>query len=228
MKKLAKYAVSALAVGVLLVLAGCYSVPVTGRSSINLASDTKVIEMSFEQFEMIKAQNKISRNPRYNQMVQEVGDRIASVVGWDILNPDWEFVVFDNDVEGIVSFNRCRELNVPDNMRIVRLPDVREFCDFETIGPNGRHRANINGQGAAIECYLDLDGEPCIRWNNYNGKIDAYQGELIGKDRYMRTFLNQRKRVEGYNYGKIASVLDMIITNCVRMREAVLDKELED
>ncbi len=75
---------------------------------------------------------------------------------------------------------------------------------------------------------MDLDGEPCIRWNNYNAKIDAYQGELIGKDRYMRTFLNQLERAEGYDYGKIASVLDMIITNCVRMREAVLDKELAD
>ncbi len=137
-------------------------------------------------------------------------------------------VLFDNDVEGIVSFNRCRELNVPDNMRILRLPDVPEICDFETIGPNGRHRANINGQGAAIECYLDLDGEPCIRWNNYNAKIDAYQGELIGKDRYMRTFLDQRERDKAYDYGKIASVLDMIVTNCVLMREAVLDKELDD
>ena len=75
---------------------------------------------------------------------------------------------------------------------------------------------------------MDLDGEPCIRWNSYNAKIDAYQGELIGKDRYMRTFLNQRERDDGYDYGKITSVLDMIITNCVRMREAGLDKELDD
>lgn len=136
-------------------------------------------------------------------------------------------VVFDNDAEGIVSFNRCRELNVPDNMRILRLPDIPESYKFETVGPNGRHENDINGQGAAIECYLDLDGKPLIRWNNYVAKIDAYQGELIGKDRYMRTFLNQREKDEGYDYGKISSVLEMIITNCVGMREAVLSKELD-
>jgi hypothetical protein len=127
-------------------------------------------------------------------------------------------VVFDNDAEGVVSFNRCRELNVPNNMRIVKLPDVREFCDFQTVGPNGQHIGDINGQGAAIECYLDLVGDPCVRWNSYLGKIDAYQGELIGKDRYMRTFLSQREKVGSYNYEKIASVLGTIIENCVQMR----------
>ncbi len=137
-------------------------------------------------------------------------------------------VVYDNDAEGVVNFNRCRGLNVPANMNILKLPDLPEFSDFETVGPNGRHRANINGQGAAIECYLGLDGQSCVRWNNYNAKIDAYHGELVGKDRYMRTFLDQEERIAGYDYGKIAAVLDMIIENCVRMREAVLDRELDD
>jgi hypothetical protein len=137
-------------------------------------------------------------------------------------------VVYDNDAEGVVNFKRCRELNIPANMKVLKLPDLPEFSDFETIGPNGRHRTNINGQGAAIECYLDLDGQPCVRWNNYNAKIDAYQGELIGKGGYMRSFLNQGKRVAGYEYGKVASVLEMIVKNCVRVREAVLDKELND
>jgi len=137
-------------------------------------------------------------------------------------------VVFDNDAEGLATFNRCTQLNVPANMRILRLPDFPEFCDFETIDPNGRHRTNINGQGAAIECYLDLGGEPCIRWKNYNAAVDAYHGELINKELYTRNFLNQRNRDEGYDYEKIASVLDMIVKNCVLMREATLNKELGD
>ena len=136
-------------------------------------------------------------------------------------------VIFDNDAEGVASFNRCCKLNVPQNMRILKLPDVPEFCDFETIGPNGRHRANINGRGAAIECYLDLDGEPCVRWNNYNQMVDVYQGELIGKDRYKRQFLDQRCKIDGYNYGKTNSVLEMIITHCVSMRELALSNGLE-
>jgi hypothetical protein len=44
----------------------------------------------------------------------------------------------------------------------------------------------------------------------------------------MRTFLDQRARVNGYDYSRIEAVLDMIIENCVQMREAVADKQLEE
>jgi HEPN/Toprim N-terminal domain 1 len=137
-------------------------------------------------------------------------------------------VIFDNDAEGVASFNRCCKLNIPDNMRILKLPDLPEFCDFETIGPNGRHLADINGQGAAIECYLGLDGEPRLRWNNYNASIEAYQGELIDKDRYKRIFLSQRDKLSNYDYTKITSVLDMISRNCIGIREDDLSNEFED
>ncbi len=136
-------------------------------------------------------------------------------------------VIFDNDAEGVASFNRCRKLNIPNNMRILRLPDHPQFYDFETIGPNGKNRANINGQGAAIECYLDLRDEYLIRWKNFNSDSGNYQGELIGKDRYKKEFLDQRKRIEDYNYSKIKGVLEMIINNCEEMREEARIKELE-
>jgi len=137
-------------------------------------------------------------------------------------------VVFDNDAEGVASFNRCCKLNIPDNMRILKLPDLPEFCNFETIGPNGRHLADINGQGAAIECYLGLDGEPRVRWNNYNPAIEAYQAELIDKDRYKRAFLGQREKISNYDYAKITSVLDMIIRSCVGIREDDIGSEFDD
>ena len=44
-------------------------------------------------------------------------------------------IVFDNDAEGIANFDRSRALNVPDNMRILRLPDSPTFADFQTVGP---------------------------------------------------------------------------------------------
>jgi HEPN/Toprim N-terminal domain 1 len=137
-------------------------------------------------------------------------------------------IIYDNDAEGIANFDRSRALNVPDNMRILRLPDSPTFADFETIGPSGRHRADINGRAAAIECYLDLGRQPLVRWNNFNTKTETYQGELIDKTGHMRTFLDQRARVNGYDYSRIEAVLDMIIENCVQMREAVADKQLEE
>jgi hypothetical protein len=117
-------------------------------------------------------------------------------------------VVFDNDAEGVFNMNRCRDLNVPGNMKIVKLPDLEEFQAFQTIGPNGRHLADINSSGAAIECYLDVGGNPLVRWTNYNEGRDSYQGSLVDKDRYKRAFLQQRQKKAGYNYHKIEQVLN--------------------
>jgi hypothetical protein len=58
-----------------------------------------------------------------------------------------------------------------------------------------------------------------------SGPLD--QGELINKTGYMRSFLDQRERVDGYDYSRIEAVLDIIITNCVRMREAELIKAMD-
>src|SRR5262249_40485905 len=133
---------------------------------------------------------------------------------------------YDNDAEGTANYERSRALNVPTNMLILKLPFNVDFTDFDTIGPSGRSRANINGCAAAIECYLDLGADPLVRWTSFTGKTGTYQGELVNKTAYMRSFLDQRERTEGYDYSRINAVLDMIITNCILMREAVLDHEL--
>jgi hypothetical protein len=39
-----------------------------------------------------------------------------------------------------------------------------------------------------------LAGEPRVWWNNYNPVIEAYQGELIDKDRYKRAFLGSARK----------------------------------
>ncbi len=135
-------------------------------------------------------------------------------------------VLFDNDVAGVETFNRCHELQLLENMRVLKLPDMSEFEQFSTIGPNGSHKANINGQGAAIECYLDLPENAAVRWNNYNSRMKAYQGELIKKTDYMRKFLSQRKKSSNYNYLKIEAVLDMIITECAKIQEIEVRREI--
>lgn len=135
-------------------------------------------------------------------------------------------VLYDNDAEGAASYERTLELNVPANMAILKLPDSSDFTDFNALGPNGRHKADINGRAAAIECYLDLGEAPIIRWTSFNSRTNSYQGELVGKTEYMRTFLSQRTQVEGYDYGRIEAVLDTIIERCIRMREAELAASL--
>lgn len=136
-------------------------------------------------------------------------------------------VLFDNDSEGVANYRRCKDLNVPANMAILKLPDLASFASFETIGPNGQHKAEINGRGAAIECYLDLNAGARVRWTAYNAKTDTYQGELEDKTRYMKVFLNQRTRIPSYDYSRLEAVLETIILSATAMREIDVAKEWE-
>src|SRR5215217_2628450 len=97
-------------------------------------------------------------------------------------------ILYDNDAEGVASYNLTSRLNLPWNMRVLKLPDLPEFASYSTVGPSGEHRADINSRGAAIACYLDAGPSPVVRWNNFNKELGVYQGELIGKGDVMRRF----------------------------------------
>lgn len=134
-------------------------------------------------------------------------------------------ILYDNDAEGVFNFNRTVELNVPDNMRILKLPDLRVFEDFETIGPAGLHRADINGRAAAIECYLDTGPGAVVRWKNHHDKLDVYHGELARKGEVMKAFMAQTRQSTDYDFSRITAVVDMIISECTAIRES---KRLSD
>ena len=136
-------------------------------------------------------------------------------------------ILYDNDAEGVFSFNRTVKLNVPGNMRILKLPDLPEFRHFEAIGPSGAHRADINGRAAAIECYLDFGPGAAVRWKNYHKELGVYQGELVGKGDVMRAFLAQSKANADYDFSRIAAVVDMIVSECTAIRESARLAELE-
>ena len=78
-------------------LAGCTTVPQTGRSAFHLVSPDALASTAASQFGQIKQETPISRDPKLNAMVQRVGERIAYVAGPDLPNANWEFVVFDDD-----------------------------------------------------------------------------------------------------------------------------------
>ncbi|MBE7539980.1 MAG: M48 family metallopeptidase [Opitutaceae bacterium] len=82
-----------LAVGV---LAGCSTVPETGRHQVMLVSPSEEAQMGLSAFDQIKKEEKVSQDPAANAQVQRVGRRIAQSVGRDIPNARWEFVVFDS------------------------------------------------------------------------------------------------------------------------------------
>lgn len=81
----------------LFVLAGCYTVPETGRRSLSLVSSDQMASMAIQQFEAMKEQTPVSTNRAYNAQLQRVGARIRESVGYDSPDAQWEFVVFEDD-----------------------------------------------------------------------------------------------------------------------------------
>jgi hypothetical protein len=110
-------------------------------------------------------------------------------------------------------------------MRILSLPDLPAFTAFPTIGPDGESVSDINGRAAAIECYLDLDDKAQVRWTAYNPVIGAYQGELDGKTRYMRAFLQHSQRRSDYDYSRIEQVLSALIASAASISEPEVSRE---
>jgi predicted Zn-dependent protease len=75
---------------------GCSTVPVTGRSQFNFMSQSEEMQLGLTEFDKMKKEVPISKNPSANALVQKVGQRIAKVAGPDMPNAQWEFVVFES------------------------------------------------------------------------------------------------------------------------------------
>lgn len=66
--------------GLLLVLAGCSEVPITGRRQLNLVPDDLINSMSVQQYSQFIAESKLSTDARQAAMVRNVGQRIVKAV----------------------------------------------------------------------------------------------------------------------------------------------------
>jgi len=91
-----KAAVCAAALLVLLPFPGCTTVPVTGRSQFNVISPGQEMQLGLSEFDKMKKDVPVSRDPAANALLQKVGKRIAAVTGADMPNAQWEFVVFES------------------------------------------------------------------------------------------------------------------------------------
>ena len=80
----------------LFIATGCSTVPITGRSQLNLVSSSEETQLGLSSFEKLKQETPINHDPGINSMVQRVGKRIAAVANADMPNAQWEFVVFES------------------------------------------------------------------------------------------------------------------------------------
>ncbi len=82
--------------GFALLVAGCKTVPVTGRKQLNFVPAGQVAQMSLAEFDKMKQEVPINKDPAVNALVQKVGRSIAAVAQKDLPNAQWEFVVFES------------------------------------------------------------------------------------------------------------------------------------
>jgi hypothetical protein len=126
--------------------------------------------------------------------------------------------VFDNDAEGVGAFRKLEQLKLPANMRAMLLPDLEEFREFATCGPEGVSVSDINGRAAAIECYLDLRLDqysvPQVAWSNLKKDINAWHGVLEFKESYSKHFYEKSDdllRNGSYDVSKLLKLIDALI-----------------
>lgn len=129
-------------------------------------------------------------------------------------------IIFDNDAEGTFNWERAQQLTPLPNLKIIKLPALKRFKRFKTIGPTGERITDINGKAAAIEAYLDVGGAPVVRWTNYDSVRDCYQGHVVAKAELAKAFLRQRSKQSGYDYSGLESVLTLIADTCAEMAKA--------
>ncbi len=78
------------------VLTGCNTVPETGRKQFNLMSPGQEMSLGFSEFDKMKQQMPVSKDPAANALLQKVGKRIAEQAKGDMPDAQWEFVVFES------------------------------------------------------------------------------------------------------------------------------------
>lgn len=93
-------------IGAVLMLSACATVPLTGRESLRLVSDSELLSLSLKQYDEVLKTSKLSHDSAKVEMVKRTGERIArateqflrdSGMESDIKNYKWEFNLIEDD-----------------------------------------------------------------------------------------------------------------------------------
>ena len=91
------------AIFALLLIAACATVPLTSRRQIKLIPETDLLSMSFQQYEQIKKDSRLSTDEKYLALLRRVGERISKAADDFIkemhlnLTMNWEFILIEDD-----------------------------------------------------------------------------------------------------------------------------------
>jgi len=184
------------------------------------SSDTSILKKSLELVELEVADffNFIDMGENYP--FTGTGNVVRFCEGLAKINiQNRVLIILDNDTAGKAAARRLRDLDLPPQIRTIVLPDLEKCQQILTLGPNGDSVENVNGRAASIEFFLDLSygsvPPPTVRWTCYDQKQDAYQGELVDKEIYVRAFFDAAGRRPGYDTLCLTYLWDHIISRCL-------------
>ncbi|MDI9872211.1 HEPN/Toprim-associated domain-containing protein [Flectobacillus roseus] len=127
-------------------------------------------------------------------------------------------VLFDNDTTGIMEMNKLKSVQIGENFKILKLPDIQTAKKYPTIGPTGIKKMNVNGLACGIEMYLGKDtltkdGKPIpVHWRAYNEKEKKYQGDISEKSWVQDTFRQKLKSNSLSDFSDLEQVLKAVFT----------------
>lgn len=143
-------------------------------------------------------------NSKYESNASRLVQTIKSFVGSGIKNKI--IAIFDNDSAAIQEMDNLKNIRFPNNIKILKYPDIDLAKDYPTIGPTGLQYLNINGLAASIELYLGKDilkdGKEYIpiQWVGFLEKVGKYQGSILKKSIVQERFRNKVKGFNKHNY----------------------------
>lgn len=120
---------------------------------------------------------------------------IKAFVGSGISNR--VIAVFDNDTAAQVAMRGLKRTTIPENIKILRYPDIEIAKKYPTLGPGGTTELDINGLACGIELYfgvdvLTRDGQLVpIQWKGYDVTVNQYQGEIMRKQELQEAFFEK-------------------------------------
>jgi predicted Zn-dependent protease len=93
-------------VALAILITACATVPITGRKQLSLIPDSQLLSMSFQQYDQVLEESRLSDDPEQVAMIQRVGERIAGAVERyfrqhdmqeQLSGYDWEFHLIESD-----------------------------------------------------------------------------------------------------------------------------------
>ena len=103
--------------------------------------------------------------------------------------------ILDNDTAAHSAVQSARLNNLPNNVRILFLPNLKLAEDYPTLGPSGLAPMDINELACSLELFFgsdiltDSSGKLTpIQWKGYDDKLRRYHGEILRKQEIQESF----------------------------------------